>query len=96
MTLKVSTEAAQWFIDEMDLERGDHVQFFLKIYGGIPTAHPNYFIGISYGNVGNIKISTEVEGITFYFNEEDSWLLEQYEMEVVHKNDEVAYIFNEL
>ncbi|WP_062106297.1 HesB/YadR/YfhF family protein [Bacillus niameyensis] len=96
MKFTVSKEAAQWFIDEMDLEQGDYVQFFVKIYGGIPTAHPNYFLGISVGKEKDILIQDEVNGVTFYFTSQDAWFLEEYEMEVVGDTSEVKYIFNKI
>ncbi|SHG28313.1 HesB/YadR/YfhF family protein [Ornithinibacillus halophilus] len=96
MKLKVSSDAAKWFIEELDLEQGDFVQFFLKIYGGIPTVHPNYFLGMKVGQQGNIFVKEEVEGINFFFTEEDSWFLEEYNMEVVKKDDEVEYLFHEV
>ncbi|HLR52573.1 MAG TPA: hypothetical protein VK072_06840 [Candidatus Avamphibacillus sp.] len=91
----ISEEAAKWFKEEMSLDSGDYVQFFVKIYGGIPTAHPNYFLGVSVGESSDIAIKEEVEGITFFFNERDSWFLDEFNMKVVKdKNkDEVDYIF---
>ncbi|WP_085992651.1 HesB/YadR/YfhF family protein [Oceanobacillus senegalensis] len=95
MKLQVNEEAAKWFIEEMGLEKGDMVQFFLKIYGGIPTVHPNYFLGISYGENGKIAIQQEVQGITFYFNEKDAWFLDEYNMKVQLGKGEPEYFFEE-
>ncbi|MUK90580.1 hypothetical protein GMD78_19675 [Ornithinibacillus sp. L9] len=94
MSIHISNEAAKWFKEEMDLEQGDHVQFFLKIYGGIPTVHPNYFLGVAVGKQGSIREKDETEGITFYYNDEDEWFFSDYNLEVIRKNDEVEYIFN--
>jgi uncharacterized protein YneR len=93
MKLHVSNEAAQWFASEMDLKQGDFVRFVVKIYGGIPTAHQDYYLGLSIGKEGNIAVKEEVEGITFYFNEQDAWFLEDYSLKVVLKGDDVDYIF---
>nr|WP_156645336.1 hypothetical protein [Lentibacillus sp. JNUCC-1] len=80
----------------MDLEKGDHVHFFLKIYGGIPTAHPNYFLGVGIDEAGeDLSIKDKKSGILFYFNEADAWFLDQYDMEVVREEDEVNYYFHE-
>lgn len=95
MSLKVSKEAAQWYRDEMDLQAGDYVQFYVKLYGGIPTVHPNYSLGIAFGKEGNISIKDEVEGITFYFNDQDAWFLEDFDLNVVLKNDDVDFVFKE-
>ncbi|MRG87811.1 HesB/YadR/YfhF family protein [Salinibacillus xinjiangensis] len=93
--LSVSQEAAKWYMDEMDLEKGDYVQFFVKLYGGIPTVFPSYFLGISEGIEGNIAIQDEVEGITFYFNKEDSWFLDDHDLKVELKGDDPEFIFEE-
>ncbi|HLQ97644.1 MAG TPA: hypothetical protein VK135_03020 [Candidatus Dormibacteraeota bacterium] len=91
----ISEEAAKWFKEEMGLDSGDYVQFFVKIYGGIPTAHPNYFLGVSVGESSDISVKQEVDGITFFFNERDSWFLDEFNMSVVkdENKEEVDYIF---
>lgn len=96
MNLEITEAAADWFIEEMGLEKGEKVQFFLKIYGGIPTDHPNYFLGLSTGDQGEMVVSTEVKGITFYFIEKDKWFLEQYDMKVDMGKEEPVYHFEKL
>lgn len=91
--LEVSKEAAQWYISEMSLKPGDYVQFVVKIYGGIPTAHRDYYLAISLGREGHVSIKDEVEGITFYFSDQDEWFLENHDLLVIKKNDEVEYVF---
>ncbi|MDQ0157571.1 HesB/YadR/YfhF family protein [Robertmurraya andreesenii] len=94
MGLEVSQDAAKWYKEEMDLQDGDFVQFFMKLYGGIPTEHPNYFLGVSVGQEGTIDVQTTVEGITFYFNDKDSWFLDEYDMKIEEKNGDVEFVFN--
>ncbi|RKQ30795.1 HesB/YadR/YfhF family protein [Oceanobacillus halophilus] len=95
MKLQVTEDAAKWFIEEMGLEKGELVQFRLKIYGGIPTVHPNYFLGLTTGENGKIAIKDEVEGITFYFNDKDAWFLDEHDMKVEMGEEEVEYHFEE-
>jgi len=94
MSLKVSKEAAEWYKEEMSLKQGDYVQFYVQLYGGIPTVHPNYSLGVSTGKEGNIAIKEVVEGITFYFSEDNSWFLEEFDMQVILGNDELEFVFN--
>lgn len=96
MGLYVTEEAAAWFKEEMDLEAGAYVQLYVKLYGGIPTIHPNYFLGISLGQEGNVAIKDEVLGITFYFNDHDAWFLEDMDLKIVEKNGEVDFIFEKI
>lgn len=94
MSLSVSPEAAKWFKEELELDAGDYIQFYVKLYGGIPTVHPNYSLGMSVGKEGTVAIKDEVEGITFYFNDDDAWFLKEYDLKIEAKNDDVEYIFN--
>ncbi|MCH1627041.1 HesB/YadR/YfhF family protein [Fredinandcohnia quinoae] len=93
MKFEVSKEAAQWYIDEMELKQGDYVQFYVKLYGGIPTVHPNYSLGVEVGKEGEVIIKDVVEGVTFYFNNQDAWFLEEYDMKIVVANGEADFIF---
>jgi uncharacterized protein YneR len=94
MNFEVSKEAAEWYKNEMDLEQGDYVRYYVQLYGGIPTVHPNYSLGVSIGKEGNIAIKDVVEGITFYFDDEDSWFLEEFDMKVVLGKEELEFIFH--
>lgn len=95
MDFEVTKEAAQWYKDEMDLKQGYYVQYYVQLYGGIPTAHPNYSLGMSIGKEGNIAVKDVIEGITFYFNEDNAWFLNEFDMKVVLENDELEFIFKE-
>lgn|SRR5690606_19110390 len=95
MSFQITDEAAKWYKDEMGLEEGDYVKFFLKIYGGIKTDHPNYFLGLSVGKDGEVGESIVIDGITFYFSQKDVWFLKEYDMKVVMGNEEVEYQFTE-
>lgn len=93
MKLHISTEAANYYKSEMDLTDGDYLQFYAKLYGGIPTAYPGYFLGISLGKEGDIAIATEVAGITFYFRKENEWILKEHEMHVSMNGNEVVFTY---
>ena len=94
MDFSVSKEAAKWYIEEMGLEQNDYVQFFVKLYGGIPTAHPNYFLGLSVGKDDDVGINDVVDDITFYFTSHDDWFLKEYQLKVEMGKDEPEFIFN--
>lgn len=80
MSLKVSKEAAKWYKNEMDLEAGDYLQYYVQIYGGIPTAHQNYSLGMSIGEDGHVAVKDEVEGIVFILmmNMHGFWMNSQW------------------
>ena len=95
MGFEVSKAAAQWYQDEMNLTQGDYVQYYLQIYGGIPTSLPNYSLGMSVGKTDDIAVKVVVEGITFFFNEDNAWLFTEYDMKVDVEKDELNFIFTE-
>ena len=78
LKLTVSPEAAQWYIEEMDLEQGDHIRFYISIYG--QSVHPNYSLGIVKEKSNEMAIHTTVEGITFYFDQQDEWFLDGHKL----------------
>ena len=77
------------------VDQGDYVQYYVQLYGGIPTAHPNYSLGMSVGKEGNISVQDVVEGITFYFNDDNSWFLREFDMEVTVEKGELAFVFHD-
>ncbi len=93
MSFSMSPEAAKWFKDEFNLETGDSLQFYIKIYGGISTPRPGYFLGIKRGEKGNSRLKAVAEGISFYFNEDDSWFLEDLSLEIDLADGEARYNF---
>lgn len=96
MGFQVTEEAAQWYIDEMGLTNGDYIHFFVKLYGGIPTAHPNYFLGVSVGKDGEMSYYHTVNGVTFYFSEQDAWFLQEYDLTIAMGEQEVTFNFAEI
>ncbi len=95
MNFEISIEAAKWYKKELKLKQGDFVQFYVQLYGGISAFRPKHSLGVSIGKEGKITIEKEVEGITFYFNDENSWFLDEFDVKVVIENDELEFIFNE-
>lgn len=94
MSLSVTQSAANWFIEEMDVTSGDHVQFFVKLYGGIPTPLPDYYLGVQVGKDSRVGIKAELNGIIFYLKSEDSWFLENQKLTVDVVNDDISFEFS--
>jgi uncharacterized protein YneR len=68
MKLEVSKEAAQWFINEMYLEKGDSIKFFGKVYG-----ENGFSFALDKVEPSRPEIEIEVEGINFYIEKSDAW-----------------------
>jgi uncharacterized protein YneR len=66
MEFKVSEEAGRKLIEEMRLEKGDRIKIFTKIYGGIPTVFPSYYLGIMLDNDETAGVEEVIDGVSFY------------------------------
>jgi uncharacterized protein YneR len=97
MNLQVSKEAAAWYKEELGLHDGDYVQFFVKIYGDQGSAiHPNYSLGIIKKDPRVLSIRALEEGVTFYFDAEDQWYLNDHNLTVILENDEIVFSYERL
>lgn len=95
MKLVVTESAAKWYKQELALQDGDFIRFFVKLYGGNSSIHPNFSLGISKEEPGSIAVSDKKAGITFYFDEQDEWFIEKHELIVDFKNGDIQFKFNE-
>ena len=74
MELTLSEKAISWFKEEMGLTKGDTLKFFAKIYGSSPVQE-SYSLGFAKDYPIDIISSIEVDGIIFYVEESDLWIL---------------------
>ncbi|MGD6816035.1 HesB/YadR/YfhF family protein [Metabacillus sp. 84] len=72
MKIKVKDQAAKWYQEELRLETGDSVRFFVR-YGGASKIQKGFSLGIVKEEKEEAGVSTEAEGIKFYVNEQDLW-----------------------
>ena len=96
MKLSVTSSAAQWFIHEFDLQDGDAIKLSTRIYGGIETIFPDYFLSISVDDSSSSSFETVVEGIRFLIDPNDEWLLQNHILSIERtSDDDVRYVFTE-
>lgn len=78
MNIKISEEVAAWYIEELELNQGTYLRFFVRYGGhsiqsgfslGITTIHPTY-----------VGASTVINGVTFFVEAEDLWFFEDYDL----------------
>jgi uncharacterized protein YneR len=94
MKLKITKEAAAWYKEELGLRNGDHVQFFVRLYGDQGQAiHPNYSLGIIKKDPRMLSIRALAEGIIFYFEADDQWYLEDHNLTVNLESDEIVFTY---
>ncbi|MFC5734472.1 HesB/YadR/YfhF family protein [Cytobacillus gottheilii] len=95
MNIQVSDTAAQWYIKEMDLSKGDYVRFFAR-YGGCSTVQQGFSLGISNEEPYNTGASIEKDGITYFIEEKDLWYFDQHDLKVDYDEgaDEPIYQYS--
>ncbi|MFD0897863.1 adhesin [Loigolactobacillus binensis] len=94
MKFSVDPAAGQWFRSEFNLQPGAHIRIFTKIYGGIPTVYPKYYLGVTVSDADpTAPFQVKVADITFYIAANDAWILDTYDLNLKLVNDDVAYNF---
>lgn len=93
MKLTVTEQAAERYKDEMDLEEGDAIRFYVKLYGE-SKVHPNFSLGVSKEKAVDLSThyNTTVSGICFFFDDQDVWYLQDHELTVDLEQDEIAFL----
>ncbi|AZB43067.1 hypothetical protein CEF21_12545 [Bacillus sp. FJAT-42376] len=72
MKIKVNEEAAKWYQDELRLQAGDSVRFFVR-YGGSSTIQKGFSLGVTKEEKEDAGASAELRGIDFFVSERDLW-----------------------
>lgn len=97
MNIRMSTDAARWYIRELNLTKGDAVRFFPRYSSG-GGLHPGFSLGISVEQPIKDMLFQDVEGIHFFLEEHDLWYLRGYDLVVnyVESQDDIDYVYEEL
>lgn len=86
MKIEISSEAAAWYKEELNLKSGDFVQFFVR-YGGCSTVQKGFSLGIANAEPMDIGVKTEKDGITFYIEEKDLWYFDGNDLIIEYKQE---------
>jgi uncharacterized protein YneR len=87
MKLEVSKEAAQWYINEMNLQNGQKLRFFVR-YGGCSTVQSGFSLGVEIAEPFDIGVQTNIEDILFFIEEKDLWYFDQHDL-VISLNEKL-------
>jgi uncharacterized protein YneR len=83
--IKIEAEALNWYKNELELKNGDHVRFFVR-YGGCSTVQQGFSLGVAKDNPQQIGVSTEMDGIIFYIEEQDVWFFDDHDLVVEYSS----------
>ncbi|MGO2082409.1 HesB/YadR/YfhF family protein [Vagococcus sp.] len=72
MKIELSDKAHQWFVDELDLDKGDYLRIFGK-YGGKTNIHVGFSTGINVVEPTQMDGHLDYKGITYFTEEADEW-----------------------
>ncbi|ANS74092.1 hypothetical protein AWM70_05470 [Paenibacillus yonginensis] len=90
--IHVAEDAARWYKKELNLAEGQSVRFFARYSAG-GHIHPGFSLGIDTEEPKKPGISTNVDGIRFYMEEQDLWYLDGYDLKVSYdaESDDIIY-----
>ncbi|WP_407269475.1 HesB/YadR/YfhF family protein [Radiobacillus sp. PE A8.2] len=96
MAITITQPAAKWYIDEMDLQEGDYVRFFVR-YGGSGGIVSGFSLGISNDEPSNPAMQVTEQGVTFYVENSDLWYFDGMNFHIKYKRKygEIEYEFEE-
>jgi uncharacterized protein YneR len=96
MNIHINDDAAQWYKDELSLEKGDHLRFFAR-YGGCSTVQQGFSLGVANEEPVNAGAVTEKNGILFFIEEKDLWFFNDQNLyvEMNHKANEPVFKYEE-
>jgi uncharacterized protein YneR len=72
MNIIVNDRAADWYKEEMLLNKGDYVRFFAR-YGGCSTVQQGFSLGVSSEVPHQIGFEVVKNDIHYYIEEKDLW-----------------------
>ncbi|GEL06772.1 HesB/YadR/YfhF family protein [Salisediminibacterium halotolerans] len=93
MNMTVTERAGKWFEEEMGVHKGDAVQFFVR-YGGDANFQSGFSLAVALKKPDEPALMTELNGITFYVEQKDSWYFDNTDFTVDYDDDigEIRYL----
>ncbi|MFD4819064.1 HesB/YadR/YfhF family protein [Peribacillus butanolivorans] len=79
MKLTISEQAAKWYSDELELQEGSHLRFYVR-YGGHSSLQSGFSLGIMIEEPEAVAAATTLNKITFYVEEKDIWYFDGHDL----------------
>lgn len=95
MKISIDEKAVHWYINELQLEKGDTVHFFVR-YGGCSNVQKGFSLGVVKQKPEEIGSSVESNDITFFVENRDLWYFDNHDLHVVldEKADEPVFNYS--
>lgn len=96
MLILINEKAVAWFSKEFDLNKPLSIRMFPR-YSGFGQKNKEYSLGFSAEIPTSAGYKQELNGITFYYEENDAWFFEDTETYLsMSDTDELEISFKEL
>ncbi|MDM5189257.1 HesB/YadR/YfhF family protein [Bacillus sp. DX4.1] len=82
MNISISKEAVNWYKDELKLQSGDALRFFVQ-YGGCSTVQKGLSLGIRKDDPAHPAAQIQEEGISFFVEGDDEWFFDGHNLSVI-------------
>ncbi|PFO84928.1 MULTISPECIES: HesB/YadR/YfhF family protein [Bacillus cereus group] len=93
MNLSVTKEAVNWYKDELNLQTGDTLRFFVQ-YGGCSTVQKGLSLGIRKDEPAHPTVQVQEEGIHFFIEGDDEWFFDGHDLSVTLNDGDEFPQFN--
>jgi uncharacterized protein YneR len=81
MNIHISEEALAWFKDEMLVEEGEQVRFYVR-YGGSSPLHDGFSLGVNKDEPVDAGERIEIDKREFFIEEGDLWFFDGHDLYV--------------
>lgn len=81
MKITLSEDAVKWYEQELALQKGDHVRFFIR-YGGNSTIQTGFSLGIQIEEPISAGAAITINGINYFVEEADLWYFDSKNLHI--------------
>ncbi len=81
MNITLSNKAIEWFHNEMLVEEGDSIRFYVR-YGGSSPLHDSFALGVTKEEPIEMIASSTANGVTYFIEERDLWFFDGHDLSV--------------
>ena len=94
MKITLSEDAAKWYEQELNLQKGDHVRIFVR-YGGNSTIQTGFSLGIQVEEPMSVGTAITKNGINYFIEEADLWYFDSKDLmiQMDHALNEPAFSY---
>lgn len=93
LKITIDEKAVNWYIDELQLQKGGHVQFFVR-YGGCSNVQKGFSLGVIEKAPEEVGSSVDANGITFFVENRDLWYFDNHNLRVEYDEKAEEPIFH--